>query len=253
MSGEIRYELIGKVARLTLSDPTTLNAISYPMCQQFTEALKQASNEARAVILTGEGGRSFCSGTSVKRMGEWPEDSLRKLINPLLTALRDLSVPLVTSVNGLAAGIGCSIALMGDIILASERAFFLQAFGQLGLVPDGNASFVLPRLIGRARAAEMLMLGERLPAPVALEWGLINRVFPGDQLADEAMRVAEWLGNGPMSLGHTRKLIWHSLDTDWHGQLEAEASEQEIVMRGHDHREGVAAFAEKRPPIFQGR
>src|SRR5882724_7820401 len=130
--------------------------------------------------------------------------------------------------NGLAAGIACSIVLMGDMILAAEESYFLFAFGQVGLVPDGNSSYILPRLIGRARSAELMLLGQRLPARTALEWGMINRIVPAAQLAA-----------GPGSSSQTRKLLWHALEHDWLEHLEAESAAQHVAQRSRDHQEGV--------------
>lgn len=251
MSENVRFEMIGDVARITLADPMRLNAISYKMTCELTEAFGRATSQARAVILRGEG-RAFCSGAAVTEMDAWPADALRTILNPVLTMLRDLDLPIVTAVNGLAVGIACSIALTGDIVLAAEEAYFLFAFGQVGLVPDGNASYILPRLIGRARTMELMLLGQRLPARTALEWGMINRVVPAAELDAEALKIAEKLANGPASFKDTRKLVWQSLDNGWFEQLEAEAHEQEIAQQTNDHKEGVAAFMEKRAPRFIG-
>lgn len=248
----VRYETIGDVARITLSDPQRLNAISYPMQQQLVAKLDEAAQKARCVILTGEG-RAFCSGAAVNQMDAWPEDALRQIINPTLTKIRDYKLPIVSAVNGLAVGIACSIALMGDMIIAAEDAYFLFAFQQVGLVPDGNASYLLPRLIGRPRTAELMLLGERLPARTALNWGMISRVVPAAELHEEALRLACKLAQGPASVSYTRQLLWQSLDDDWLGQIEAEAIAQEKVMQTADHQEGVTAFKEKRPPRFTGR
>jgi len=248
----VRLDFAGGVARVTLNDPARLNAISYRMTQDFNQALDEAERSARALILTGEG-RAFCSGAAVTEMDAWPPDALRTILNPLLTRLHDFKLPVVTVVNGLAAGFACSLALLGDIILAAENAYFLFAFSQVGLVPDGNASFLLPRLVGRVRSAELMLLGERLPANTALAWGLVNRVLPGPELEPEAMRLAQKLANGPASFAATRRLLWQGLEDDWLQHLEAEAVEQEAAQRTEDHREGVAAFKEKRSPRFMGR
>lgn len=252
MEDLIRYELVGKVARITMADPSCLNAITYPMSQQFNAALDRAESEARAIVLTGDG-RAFSSGGSVDQMDNWPADSLRLILNPLITRLRDLSIPLVTAVNGVAVGIAASIALMGDMVIASEKSFFLLAFGQIGLVPDGNASYILPRLIGRARTMELMLLGDRLGAQQALDWGMINRIVAAEALQDEAMAFAERLACGPASIARTRRLIWQSFDNDWHAQLNAEADEQQQAQASADYREGISAFLEKRPPAFTGK
>ena len=148
---------------------------------------------------------------------------------------------------------GCSLALMGDIIVAAESAYFLQAFRRIGLVPDGGSTYLLPRAIGRARAMEMALLGEKIGAAKALEWGLVNRVVPDADLRASAIELAKELANGPASLGAIRKLIWESLDTDWTGQLQAERKAQKIAGKTEDFIEGVSAFLQKRVAAFKGR
>jgi 2-(1,2-epoxy-1,2-dihydrophenyl)acetyl-CoA isomerase len=248
----VRLETIGKVARITLNDPARLNAISYRMTQEFNEALERAERESRAIVVRGAG-RAFCSGAAVTEMDAWPPDALRTILNPMLTRLRDVELPVVTAMNGLAVGFACSMVLLGDIIVAAEDAYFLFGFAQVGLVPDGNASFILPRLIGHARSAELMLLGQRLPARTALDWGMINRVVSAAELDGEAMTIAERLACGPGSLGPTRRLIWSGLENDWKQHLEVESTEQEKAQRSDDHREGVAAFKEKRAPRFTGQ
>ena len=159
----------------------------------------------------------------------------------------------MTAVNGAAAGVGCSLALLGDIIVAAESAYFLQAFRRIGLVPDGGSTYMLPRAIGKARAMEMALLGERLPAAQALEWGLINRCVPDAELMSTALGLAHELAKGPFSLGLIRKAIWDSLDANWQEQLYNERRAQQIAGKSDDFREGVQAFLQKRPAAFQGR
>jgi 2-(1,2-epoxy-1,2-dihydrophenyl)acetyl-CoA isomerase len=249
----------GDVAILTLSDPATLNAAGVDMAEALTAALTEAvEGGARAIVLTGEG-RGFCSGANLA----FPErgdgqrqnagDSLKTIYNPLVRMIRDLPVPFVTAVNGPAAGIGCSFALLGDLIVAGESAYFLQAFRRIGLVPDGGSTYLLPRLIGKARAMEMTLLGERVSAAKALEWGLINRCVPDDELMQTARTLARELASGPKSLSLIRKAIWASLDAEFADQLEHERIAQGEAGRTEDFAEGVAAFLAKRPAAFKGR
>ncbi len=254
-----KYELDGGVALITLTDPATLNAISVEMTRELTAFFQRATSEARCVVLTGEG-RGFSSGANLAS-GAPPVDAdgqpdlggrLETTFNPFVTMLRDLPIPYVTAVNGVAAGIGCSFALLGDLIVAGESAYFLQAFRRIGLVPDGSATYHLPRMIGRARAMEMMLLGDKIPAKTALEWGLINRCVPDADLLTTAKALATELANGPKSLGMIRRLGWASLDNTWEEQLQAERQMQREAGRSEDFREGVQAFFQKRPAKFSG-
>jgi 2-(1,2-epoxy-1,2-dihydrophenyl)acetyl-CoA isomerase len=255
------------LATITLCDPATLNAASLEMGTELHHALAHLSvsnSEVRAIILTGEG-RGFCSGANLSS-GPGPGGgatdpdgrpdagkALEHTYNPLVTLMRDLPIPLVTAVNGAAAGVGCSFALMGDLIVAAESAYFLQAFRRIGLVPDGGSTYLLPRLIGKARAMEMALLGEKIPAAKALDWGLINRVVPDVELMPTAVALARELANGPKSLGLIRRAIWASLDAAWLEQLHEERMAQRVAGKTDDFAEGVQAFLQKRPAAFKGR
>jgi 2-(1,2-epoxy-1,2-dihydrophenyl)acetyl-CoA isomerase len=257
---KLKLETQGAIQVITLSDPATMNAASVEMAEELTSAFRHANADAavRAIVLTGEG-RGFCSGANLSPGGAGgggvrdAGSSLEKVYNPLVTFAREMSTPLVTAVNGAAAGVGCSLALLGDLIVAAEGAYFLQAFRRIGLVPDGGSTYLLPRMIGRARAMEMAMLGDRVPAAQALQWGLINRCVPDADLMPTAMALAEALASGPASLGLTRQLIWGSLDTGWSEQLHKEAVAQTTAGRTEDFGEGVAAFLQKRKAEFKGR
>lgn len=257
---KVRYALEDGVAILTMADPATMNAAGLDMAIDLTNAFKKAETEARAVVLTGEG-RGFCSGANLAgggpatRDGDGPRDAgaaLESTYNPLVTRMRDLPIPLVTAVNGAAAGVGCSLALMGDLIVAGESAYFLQAFRRIGLVPDGGSTYLLPRAVGRARAMEMMLLGEKVPAKTALEWGMINRCVPDADLMSTAKALAKELANGPASIAMIRKIGWASLDNDWKEQLHLERVTQRDAGRTEDFVEGVTAFLQKRPAKFKG-
>ncbi|MBK6705370.1 MAG: enoyl-CoA hydratase/isomerase [Caulobacteraceae bacterium] len=255
-----KYELENGVALITLSDPATLNAISVEMTAELDVFFDRAASEARCIVLTGEG-RGFSSGANLAS-GAPPMDAdgkpdlggrLEATFNPFVTKLRDLPIPYVTAVNGAAAGIGCSFALLGDIIVASESAYFLQAFRRIGLVPDGSATYHLPRMIGRVRAMEMMLLGEKIHAKQAYDWGLVNRCVPDAELLPTARALALELASGPTkTLGMIRRLAWSSLDNNWDEQLNAERHAQKIAGRTEDFREGVQAFFQKRPAEFKG-
>ena len=254
-----KYELENGVALITLSDPATLNAISVEMTEELNGFFDRAAEEARCIVLTGEG-RGFSSGANLAS-GAPPTDAdgqpdlggrLEATFNPFVTMLRDLPIPYVTAVNGAAAGIGCSFALLGDLIVAAESAYFLQAFRRIGLVPDGSATYHLPRMIGRVRAMEMMLLGEKIPAQRAYEWGLVNRCVPDAELLPTAKALALELANGPKSLGMIRRLAWSSLDNTWEEQLQAERQAQRLAGRTEDFREGVQVFFQKRLAKFKG-
>ena len=258
---KIKFAIVDKVAVIALSDPATMNAAGVDTATELADAFGRAGageDGVRAVVLTGEG-RGFCSGANLgggRVSGSGGEtdagSSLEKVYNPLIALLRDFPMPIVTAVNGAAAGVGCSLALMGDMIIAAESAYFLQAFRRIGLVPDGGSTYLLPRAIGRARAMEMTLLGEKISAAKALEWGMINRVVPDDQLLASATALAADLANGPKALGMIRKLMWQSLDTDFTTQLDNERKGQSVAGRTRDFAEGVKAFLEKRPAVFTG-
>ena len=261
---KVRTEVKDRIGIITLNDPGTLNAAGMELMEGLTQAVETFVADAgvRAIVITGEG-RGFCSGANLSGGGSagnataadpnGPNQALLKVYNPFVSAVRKSPKPLVAAVNGVAAGVGASLALVCDLCVAAESAYFLQAFRRIGLVPDGGATYLLPRLIGKARAMELTLLGEKLPAKTALEWGMINRCVPDAELMSTAMELAKALADGPSSLGQTRNLIWASLDAAWHDQVEAEAYAQGHAARTEDAREGIMAFAQKRPAQFKGR
>jgi 2-(1,2-epoxy-1,2-dihydrophenyl)acetyl-CoA isomerase len=246
----------GPVGVLTLNRPRTLNAISIAMAQDLNRALDHAEQGGafRALVLTGEG-RGFCSGADLAETDRGADAgaALESVYHPLLRRLRDCPLPLVMAVNGPAAGIGMSLALTGDLVLAGRSAYFLQAFNALGLVPDGGSTWLLPRLIGLARARELSLLGDRLPAEKAHAWGLINRVTDDTALMHDAVALAMRLADGPAAQALTRQLLRESPHHTYAQQLDLERQAQARAGRTEDFIEGMQAFAQKRLPHFKGQ
>ena len=256
----ILLDFDGKVAVVKFNHPEVLNAIGGQMVEELIEAVeevKNPANGARCLLLTGVG-RGFSAGANLQERGSnQPRrrsgDGLRVKYHPLLLGLRDLEMPIVTAVNGVAAGVGMSFALIGDIVCAQKSAYFLQAFARVGLVPDGGATFMLPRLIGWGRAMELSMLAERLPAEQAQAWGLVNRLFEdNDALMDGATAIARKLADGPRSLAFIRQAYWNTWHNSYEQQLDLEARLQNQAGASKDFQEGVQAFMEKREAQFQG-
>ena len=256
-------DIDGTVAILKLDHQEVMNAVSMDMLGGLTEAMdaiEERRNEVRCVVLTGAG-RAFCTGANLQGRGQQQKPgksnagaALETGFHPFLRRLQNLHCPLVTAVNGPAAGAGMSFALMGDMILVARSAYFLQAFRRIGLVPDCGSTWILPRLIGKARSVELSLMGERLPAEKALEWGLINRVYDDGELMGEAMKLARELASGPtVALSLIRQLYWESPENSFEDQLNFEFRSQRVAGASEDFREGVTAFLEKRPAKFAGK
>jgi 2-(1,2-epoxy-1,2-dihydrophenyl)acetyl-CoA isomerase len=257
----VLWEQSGAVGRITLNRPTTLNAWTTAFGRDLREVLAGPASEAsvRAVVITGAG-RAFSSGADLKAGFEPHADGgpdvrkeLADYYHPAITAVRRLEKPVVTAVNGPAVGIGCSLALAGDLVLAAESAFFQLAFVNIGLMPDGGSTAFVPATVGKARAFEMALLGERIGAPRALEWGLVNFVHPDGRLMDEAAALAERLAAGPTrAYAAAKRALNRMIYRDLDGQLELEAELQHELARSRDFVAGVGAFVEKRQPTFEG-
>lgn len=257
---KILLEKIGDVAVIRLNDPASLNAANLQMLVELGQAVSDSASSARALLLTGVG-RAFCAGANLRGdLAAVADDGLpdagavlESHINPLMSRLRSLPIPWISAVRGPAAGVGCSLALAADLVVASESAYFLQPFSHIGLVPDGGSSWLLPRTVGRIRAMEMMLLGERVPAAKALEWGMVNRVVGEDELESAALDLARRLAAGPTSsLAMIRGAAWAAADLNWEQALASERRVQREAGRTADHQEGVAAFFEKRAARFTG-
>jgi 2-(1,2-epoxy-1,2-dihydrophenyl)acetyl-CoA isomerase len=246
------------ILTLTLNRPDALNSFTVAMKEELLAALRAAARErsVRVVVLTGAG-RAFSAGQDLKeRQAPGVADlgtELRARYNPIVLAMRRLEKPIIGAVNGVAAGAGCSIALACDIRLASEKASFIEVFGRVGLVPDTGSTWFLPRLVGPARAAEMVFTADPVDAATAERIDLVNRVVPAEKLMDEARALALKLAAAPpLALALAKRALNRALESGLEDALEYEAQLQSIAGRSSDHVEGVAAFVEKRAPRFTG-
>lgn len=249
----------GAVRTITLNRPAALNAFTGAMHAQLMPALEAAAADAevRCVVLTGAG-RGFCAGQDLndpEMTGEVDVGAVvEKFYRPLTLRLRSMPVPVIAAVNGVAAGAGANVALCCDLVVAARSASFIQAFSRIGLVPDAGGTWLLPRLVGRARALGLAMLGDKLPAEEAQRIGLIWQCVPDDLLADTVNGLAQRLAGLPSrALAETRRAMDAAAAMDFAGALTLEADTQRELGRAHDFAEGVAAFFAKRPPHYQDR
>ena len=257
MTDGLKIETAGGITTIALNDPKTLNALTPQLAKSLAATLMEVEKTSRVIILTGSA-RAFCSGANLQgQTDSQPGDidagsSLDLAYNPLMLTIRNLEVPLITAISGPAAGIGASIAMAGDIIIAGKSSYFLEAFCHIGLVPDGGATWMLVRNVGRVRAAELALLGEKLSAQQAHEWGMVTRVVEDDAVMSTAQQFAERLANGPThALGLMRKLLWIAGDTSFDDQLSEERDAQASAGKHPHFAEGVAAFLEKRKAKFE--
>ncbi len=251
----------GGVAKIELNRPERMNAWDEQLGVELRDAVQAvgADPAVRAVLVTGAG-RAFSSGADLKARAPQTADGhldvykvLTERYHPIITGLRRMPKPVVAAVHGAAAGIGLSLALACDLVLSAESGYFLLAFVNIGLVPDGGSSLLVPSRIGFARAAELAMLGQPLPAAKALEYGLINQVWPDDQLQAGADELAARLAEGPTrSYAGSKRQLNAWLYSQMDAQLELEAQIQQEMAGSPDFAEGVAAFVEKRKPRFTG-
>jgi 2-(1,2-epoxy-1,2-dihydrophenyl)acetyl-CoA isomerase len=255
----VSLDLADKVATLTLNRPDRLNALTPALFDDASAAIDEAvAGGARALVITGAG-RAFCSGADL--MGDadqaLPEDLgevLDKYYNPFMAKLADLNIPVVTAINGLAAGAGCGFALSGDISIMARSAYLLLAFVNIGLVPDAGSTWYVAKSVGRAKAMEMALLGERMTSAAALEAGLVTRVVDDEQVLGEAQAIARKLAAGPtVAIAMIRKQVAKALTSTLAETLLIERANQSVAGGTADFQDAVAAFVEKRPPRFEGR
>lgn len=263
----IRYEVAERIATITLGRPDVLNAFDRALKEELLAALRQAARDrdVRVVVITGTG-RAFSAGQDLTERlptdvagtgggaGVTPLDiELRERYNAIVLAIRAVEKPVIAAVNGIAAGAGMSIALACDIRIASESASFIEVFGRVGLIPDTGSTWFLPRLVGPAKALELIWTTDTVDAPTALALGIVNRVVPADQLVAETRALAARLAAAaPLSLALAKRAVNRALEVGLPEALDYEASLQGIAGRSADHAEGMSAFLEKRPARFTG-
>ena len=249
----------GPVATVTMNRPEALNFLDPIMAQEIESAMAdlEKDEEVRAVVVTGAG-RAFCAGGDVKFMKqEWPVYDLvvrMERVTGFIKAMLDLPKPIIASVNGPAVGAGCNIALAADLVLASEKATFCQVFTRIGLIPDCGGIYLLPRRVGMTKAKELILTARTIEAGEAERIGLVNRVVPAEALEEETRKIAAELASGAtMAIGIAKRLLNQSYESDFETILQAENSNQVLLRKAEDHREGVRAFFEKRKPEFKGK
>lgn len=254
----ILLEINEGVATLTLNRPEVFNAFNEQQSFDVLDALKKIERDKsiRVLVLTGAG-KAFCSGQDLKSISGMKErslaESLQKRYNPMIRAMRNLPVPIICRLNGVAAGAGASMVLACDIVVASEAASIIEVFVNVGLVLDSGSSYFLPRLVGSARAFELATMGSKITAQQAYDWGMINRVVKPEELDVEVQKFADYYKSAPTkAIALMKKMLNKSFQSDLDTMLEYETYCQEIAGRSNDNKEGVAAFNEKRKPQFKG-
>jgi 2-(1,2-epoxy-1,2-dihydrophenyl)acetyl-CoA isomerase len=254
----LRYEVAERIATITLDRPEALNSLTVPLKQELLAALKAAARDraVRAVVLTGTG-RAFCAGQDLRERLQ-PDAAplaveVRERYNPIVRAMVELDKPIVGAINGVAAGAGASLAFACDVRIAAETASFVLGFGRVGLVPDSGATWLLPRLIGASKAIELALTNDPLAAVDAERIGLVSRIVPRDELEATTRELALRLAAGaPRALALTKRALQRALESSLDETLDYEADLQAVAGRTRDHAEGIAAFIEKREPVFEG-
>lgn len=260
MQKDILINIKDGVAILTLNRPDVFNSFNRNMALSLQAGLDHCAenNAVRAIVLTGSG-RAFCAGQDLRevtseKLNPGFKAILEEHYNPIIQRIRTINKPILAAVNGVAAGAGANIALACDIVIASKKASFIQAFSKIGLVPDSAGTYFLPRLIGFQRASALMLLGDKVTAEEALEIGMLYKVFDTENMMQEAMNIATILAQMPTkALGMTKELLNASMNNSLDEQLTMESKYQIEAAQSEDYKEGVSAFIEKRTPVFKGK
>jgi len=255
----IIYEVSNNVAYITLNRPEKYNSVNRELAMALQESLAAAAQDeaVRCVYMTGSG-KGFCAGQDLGEASDPGtldfERLVKEIYNPIILAMRSMDKPVVVAVNGVAAGAGANLALAGDIVLAKQSAVFVQAFVNIGLIPDSGGTYMLPRLVGMQRAMALTMTGDKVSAAEATAMGMIYKAIPDEQFESESRQLAERLAQMPTTgIALTKRLMNASFSNSLEQQLEQEAQLQVSAGRTHDFAEGVTAFLEKRKPVFKGK
>ncbi len=254
----IEFTQEGHVATIRFNRPEVFNSVNKPMAMEIQDALDRCKDEdVRCIVITGSG-KAFCAGQDLNEVVDPNGPELRSIVkehyNPIIRRIREIEKPVICAVNGVAAGAGANMALSGDIVVAARSASFVQAFSKIGLIPDSGGTFFLPRLIGWNRAAALMMTGDKVSADDAILMGMLYRVFEDDEFQDKVKALAAQMAAMPTyGLALTKQALNASNINDLDAQLDLEELLQTKAGASYDYNEGVAAFLEKRRPIFKGK
>ncbi|HIB52171.1 MAG TPA: 2-(1,2-epoxy-1,2-dihydrophenyl)acetyl-CoA isomerase [Candidatus Marinimicrobia bacterium] len=255
----ILFEKIDAIGKTTLNRPEKYNSFVREMALALQNILNDCANDdsIRCILITGSG-KAFCAGQDLKEAtdpeGPEIEQIVREHYNPIIRKIREIEKPVIAAVNGIAAGAGANVALACDIVVAGKSANFIQAFSKIGLIPDSGGTYFLPRLIGLPKATALMMTGESISAEKAEKMGMIYAVYEDAEFESKSLQLAKSISEMPTKgLGYTKRLLTHSLNNSLDEQLDLEAETQALSAKSEDHKEGVQAFLEKRPPVFTGK
>ena len=255
----IQFEKIGAIGKITLNRPDKYNAFVRGMALELQKKLDQCSSDEtiRCIIISGSG-KAFCAGQDLKEATDPNSPTIEEIVqqhyNPIIKKIREIEIPVIAAVNGVAAGAGANVALACDIVVAAKSASFIQAFSKIGLIPDSGGTYFLPRLIGIQKAAALMMTGEAVSAEKAETLGMIYAVYEDSEFETRSMKLADTISSMPTKgLGYTKKLLSQTFNNSLEDQLSLEAETQALSASSKDHQEGIKAFMEKRTPQFTGK